>query len=305
MSFFVIMVALASAGFLLAHDIRWFLPVLLAQSAVLAAAGERTPVVTDAIALVLMLSIAGARPRPRQLCGAAAIMLAAILAITGLRAEQGRSVFYTDSGLGARLTALGDGLISFGSPSASGTASPSLLAQFAERTDGTAFTAAILQSEHSGQPRLGAAQAAQSLLLVVPSSVWPSKLSRPALNPYAVEQADFGVPRSNLLPTLPGLYVGYLSPPWLLVALAGAGLLCGWGERYLLRCHTPARLFWVAGAVTAALVYKAGPPAMLVQLRAAAALALAVKAAEFIRKRSGKLVVPPGQDAGWSGPRAS
>jgi hypothetical protein len=297
-SFFVITIALASTGFLLAHGTRWFLPVLLLQSVVLAAAGERTPIVTDAITLVLMLSLAGARPRPRQLCGAAVIMLATILAITGLRAQQGRSVFYTDSGLGARLTALGDGLMSLAGPSASGAASPGLLAQFATRSDGTAFTAAILQSEHTGQPRLGAAQAAQSLLLVVPSAVWPSKLSRPALDPYTLEETDFGVPQTNLLPTLPGLYAGYLSPPWLLVFLATAGLLCGRGERWLLRHCTPARLLGVAGTVTAALVYEAGAPAMLVQLRAAAILAATVKVAVLIRGRSRRAVVPRGRDGG-------
>jgi hypothetical protein len=69
------------------------------------------------------------------------------------------------------------------------------------------------------------------------------------------------------------LYAGYLSPPWLAVFLAFLGLLCGWGERWLFRRCTPARLVLLAGAVTAALAYEGSLPAMLLALRAAAALA--------------------------------
>ena len=264
-AFFTVLVALATFSFLLRHGTRWFLPVLIVQSAVLAAAGERGPVIIDAIALILLLAAAGTRPRPGHLWGAAIIALAAFLAITGLRAQQGRSLFYQDTGISTRLSALWEGLTSFAGPSAAGTVSPGLLAQQAARLDGTSFTAGILQAEHSGQPRLSAAYMPESLLLTVPSSVWSSKLSHgSALNPVALETSDFGLQPVNFLPCLPGLYAGFLSPPWLAVLLALLGLLCGWGERWLFRCCTPVRLVFLAGAVTAALIYEAGLPAMLV-----------------------------------------
>jgi hypothetical protein len=284
-TFFLITVALASAGFLLSRGTRWFLPVLVIQSAVLAAAGERTPVLTDAIALILVLTFAGRRPRTRQIWGAGVIALVAIIAITGLRVQQGRSVFYTNSGLSARLSALGDGLTSFAGPPVAGPATPGLLAQAATRLDGVDFTAGILQSVHLGQPRLPASYAAQSLLIVVPSSLWSSKLSRGTLNPALLETGNFGLQPVNFLPTMSGLYAGYLSPPWLLAFLAFLGLACGRAERRLFRCCTPARLVFLAGAVMAALEFESGLPGMLVQLRSAAVIAVAVKVTEVLRRR--------------------
>ena len=284
-SFFVLAVALAASGFLLRHGTRWFLPVLITQSAVLAATGQRSPVIAAGIILILLPALAGVRPSRRQLCAAAAIGLVASLAITGLRAQQGRSLFYADSGIGARLAALGDGLANFGGPSAAGPATPGLLTQTVTRTDGTSFAAGILQSVHTGQPRLGPAGVMESALIVVPSLAWSSKLASTTLNPYDLEITDFGLQPVNFLPTLPGLYAGYLSPPWLLVFLAFLGLLCGLGERRLFRCRcTPARLVFLAGAVTAALTYEAGLPAMLVELRAAAVIAGAVKVIEVARR---------------------
>jgi hypothetical protein len=284
-TFFVIIVALAASGFLLRHGVRWFIPVLVIQSAMLAAAGERTPIITDAIAVILIITLADSRPRARQLWGAAAIALAAILAITGFRVQQGRSLFYQDSGLSARLSALGSGIVGANGPSATEPAGPGLLAQAVIRTDGTDFAAGILQSVSLGQPRLAGADAAESLLIVIPSSLWPSKLSRATLNPAALETGDFGLRQANLLPTLPGLYTGYLSPPWLLAFLALTGLLCGLGERWLFRRFTPARLVFLAGAVTVAAVYQTGLPGMLIQLRAAAAIVVVVKVAELVRGR--------------------
>ena len=196
-TFFVVMVALTATGFLLRFGGRWFLPVLVVQSGVLAAAGERTPIITDAITVILVLTLAGVRPRPRQLCAAVAIAVVAMLAITGLRAQQGRTLFYRDSGVTARLSALGESIISFGGPSASGTASPNLVTQAAVRLDGVDWTAAILQSVHFGQPRLPAAWAAQSLLIVVPSSVWSAKLSQGTLNPSLLETQDSECSRST------------------------------------------------------------------------------------------------------------
>ncbi len=155
------------------------------------------------------------------------------------------------------------------------------------RLDGTAFTAGILQAVHSGQPRFNPVYVPESLLLTVPSSLWSSKLAHAsALNPDSLETGGFGMQQVNFLPTLPGLYAGFLSPPWLVLFLAFLGLLCGLGERWLFRRCSPARFVLLAGAVIAALVYEAGLPAMLVQLRAAAAIAVVVKVTELARGRS-------------------
>jgi hypothetical protein len=276
--FFVLLVLLAALAFLLRHGARWFLPVLASQSVLLAAAGERTPVTIDAIALIVLLCYGGHRPRRAHLHAAAALTLLAILAITGLRAAQGRSVFYSDSGLGARVTALSAGI-----DAAPVKGTPGLIAQAASRLDGTAFAGAVLQARHHGQPQLSAAYVPESLLVTVPSVLWPGKLSSAVLAPYPLEIGDFGLQRANLLPGLAGLYAGFLSPPWLIVFLGALGAMCGWGERWLLRRATPARLVMLAGAIDAALCYEKGLPGMLVALRAAIVIAVIVRLAEALR----------------------
>ncbi len=280
--FFVILVALAAFGLLLRHGSRWFLPVLVAQSVLLAAAGERTPVIIDAIILIVLLARAGLRPPAGQLAAALALTVAAVLAVTGVRAAQGRDLFYQDSGLGNRVTALGTGLTGGAVPG-----EPGLAAQAASRLDGTSFTGGILQAEGIGESRLSMAYVPESLLLTVPSAVWPSKLDRQdALNPVLAETYDLGLQRINFLPGLPGLYAGFLAPPWLIAFLAVLGALCGRGERWLLRRSTPARFVLIAGAMDAALCYEKGLPGMLVALRAGLVLAVVVWLAEEIRSRS-------------------
>lgn len=252
--------------------------MLIVQSVLLAAAGERTPVIIDAIALIVLLRHCGHGPRRSHVHAAVALTVLVVLAITGLRAGQGRSVFYRDSGLGARVAAL-----SAGAGTAPATGTPGLIGQAASRLDGTAFAAAVLQARHYGQPQLSAAYVPESLLVTVPRALWPEKLSSAALAPYPLEIGDFGLQRANLLPGLAGLYAGFLSPPWLVVLLGALGAMCGRSERWLLGSATPANLVMLAGAIDAALCYEKGLPGMLVALRAAVVIAVIVRLAEALR----------------------
>lgn len=286
-TFFIIMVVLAAAGFVLRHGTRWFIPVLVTQSLLLAAAGERIPVIADAVTLILLLARAGRRPSRAQLAASAALTVMAILAITGVRAVQGRGVYHEDSGLRTRTAALGS---VFSAAATSGT--PGLVAQAAVRFDGTSFTGAVLQAEAYGQPRLSPEAIPQSLLLAVPSAAWPTKLDDTALNPGQEELDDFGLQQVNYLPCLGGMYAGFLSPAWLVVFAALLGLLAGRGERWLMRRCTPARLVLLAGAVSAVSCYEAGLPAMLVAFRPAVPLAAAVSAAGMLRARRGAAAHP-------------
>jgi hypothetical protein len=286
-TFFIILVALAAFGFVLRYGPRWFVPVLAVQSLLLAAAGERTPVIMDAVALIVLLCHARHGPSARQGRVAAALTLAAILAITGVRAEQGRTLYTTDTGLSARVSALGTGLSGLGS-SHPGEDNPGLLAQAAVRLDGVDFAGGILQAENMGAPRLSAMAVPESLLLSVPSAAWPSKLAHAAgLNPVVAETDAFGLQQAgiNFLPGMAGLYAGFLAWPSLIVLLAALGFLWGIGERWLMKAVTPVRLVLLAGAVIAALTYEAGLPGMLLGLRPAIAIALILKLAEFMRAR--------------------
>jgi hypothetical protein len=279
-TFFILAVVLAAFSLTLRHG--RFLLVLAAQSLVLAAAGERTPVLAAAVALVLLLCHAGKRPQSSQLHAAVALTVVAVLAITGLRAEQGRQVFYEHSGLGGRAAALTSGLSGLsGSPG-----SPPLIAQAAARLDGDAFAGGVLQAVSTGYPRLPATDAAESLLLPVPSALWADKAGQgTALNPVLLEMNDFGLQRVNFLPGMAGLYIGFLSWPWLLMLLAIFGAVAGRAERWLMGACTPARLVLLGGAVIAVGDYQAGLPGMLVSFRPAATVAAGIWVLTTMRAR--------------------
>ena len=91
-TFFTVLTILTAAAFVLRHGPRWFLAALIAQSVLLAAAGERTPVIAGAITLIAILARAGVRPPHRQIQAAAALAVLGALAITGVRTEQGREI---------------------------------------------------------------------------------------------------------------------------------------------------------------------------------------------------------------------
>lgn len=297
--FFLILVILAAFSFLLRHGTAWLVPVLAVQSGLLAAAGERTPVLVAGAALMLLLARTGRGPSRRQGAACAALTLAALLAITGLRAQHGRAVFYADSGLATRVTALGGGITSLAP--APGADVPGLAAQLAARLDGTAFAAGILQAEAAGQPRLSASYVPESLLLAVPSAAWVGKPGA-ALDPARAENGDFGLQHVNFLPALPGLYAGFLAWPWLIGFLAALGLAAGRAERWLLRRVTPARLVLLTGAAQAVLGYEGGLPAMLVALRAAAVIAAIMWTVGQVRWHPGSRQAPGREPLAAVGP---
>jgi hypothetical protein len=140
-----------------------------------------------------------------------------------------------------------------------------------------------------GHPALGVAPVAKYTLVVIPSFAWPSKLKYISrTNPAWTETYAFGLQRINLVPTFLGLYFGFLGPYWLMVFLAIMGTLSGWGERWLFRRYTAVRVVAMATAVQAVFKYEQGLPGILVTLRTAVVLAIAVKVVEAVRGRVGK-----------------
>jgi hypothetical protein len=204
-----------------------------------------------------------------------------MLAINGVRVQQGREIFYTNSGLGSRVSALSSGLL--GGSLVSHSSAPGFVTELATRESGVDFAGSILQSMSEGQPRLSAGYVPESLLLAVPSFVWQSKLSLGVgINPAQLQIDDFGLQQINYIPSFVGTYIGMLSFPWLLIVFGFTGFAFGRFERWLLRECTPARVILLTGATASALLYEAGLPTILVQMRAAAALALVAKCAEWL-----------------------
>jgi hypothetical protein len=288
-TFFAILIVLTAFAFLLRYGSRWFLPVQAGQSLIIAAAGERMPIIVGTVGLLVLMTRAGVRPSTRSLYAALGLTMVGALAITGVRAEQGRTLYEENTSLQVRVAALRGGLVA-------GVPITQLGAQFAARLDATSFTAAILQDEHFGQPALSASYVPESLLLLVPSELWPSKLAhgQGVLSPYDLEISTFDIQNANLLPGLTGLYSGYL--PWygLMALMALLGLFAGYGERWLLRECTPARIILLTGAVTAAGGFEEGLPGMLTELRSAVALVVVFKLIQVARGRT---------RGGWSADR--
>lgn len=289
-SFFLLVTVMAAAGLVLRRGPGWLLPALLAQTVVLAAAGERTPVIACGVALVAVTRHAGVRAPRGVVAVAAALIVVAVLAVGGSRyaAGGGRQVYYADTGAAARASALASGL----SVSTGGLAD-----QLAERLDGVSFTAAVLQARSWGDPPLPLAQVPGSLLEAVPSFLWAGKLSHTAdLSPAQAEIDDYALWNTNWIPGLAGTYSGYLGWPWLVLLMAFLGWAAARGERRVLSGCTPARLVMLAGAVQAAFVSDAGLPAMVVSLRAAVVLAVAVRvtvrAREALAGRRAAAAVP-------------
>jgi len=281
-TFFVIVVTLTAVSFLLRHGTRLMVTVLAAQSLILAAAGERIPVIGAAAALIICCARAGLRPSRRQVTA----MLVLTVALTGVismaKAGQARRLFEQDTGAAARASALGGALIS---PPAPAAGTPGFAGQAAWRLDGTVYTAGILQARASGHPLLPASAVPESLLLAVPRALWPGKPDTGnALDPYQAQITAFGLAPVNYMPGVAGLYAGYLAAPWLLAFLAFLGMAWGAAERWILTRVTPARLVLLAGSALAGVTYEAGLPALLGLLRPAAVIAVTAWLAGMLRR---------------------
>jgi hypothetical protein len=296
-TFLIVLIALAAFGFLLRYGMRWFILTLTVQSIALAGAGERLPIIVGAVELIVLLANVGLRPSRRQVSVTLALTVLAVLGITGYRAGHGRALYYQNSGINARIEAVGSGLYALVHASDPTHTSPGLIAQAATRFDGNAFAGGVIQGMRAGDPVLGVTPVAESVLIAVPSIVWPAKLSHSAnLVPGTAEIEAFHLRKINYLSTLLGLYVGFVGPYWTVALLAVIGALCGWGERWLFRSISPVRLVVLAAALQASLSYEKALPGMLVALRTAVVLAVAVRLAEVVRVRSERRVRAEGRN---------
>ena len=288
--FLILLVTLTAFSFLLLHGIRWFMGALACQSILLAATGERLPIVISAIMLLVLLACVGRRPSRRQIGIALGLTVLIILALTGYRADSGRVLYRENSGLGARIGALGNGLYSFLHTSEPDGTSPGLIAQAAARFDGNAFAGGVLQGMHYGDSALSLGAVGVSMLIVVPSPVWSSKLGHSGLSPGLVEARAFGLltitgGQFGPIQTSLGLYLGFLGRFGLIVFLAGIGAIFGLSEPWLFRKVTSVRIVFIASTILGVLSYEAGLPALLVSLRTGCILAVLVKLLEVARAR--------------------
>jgi hypothetical protein len=288
-TFLTVLVVLAAFGFLLQYGMKWFTATIVAQSIFLAAAGERFPIIAGVVTLLLLLSHVSLRPSRRQVLITLALTVLTVLGITGYRTASGRGLYHQDTGLIPRAQAIGSGFYSLIHDPNQKNTFTGLVGQVTARFDGDSFAGGVQQSMSLGRPALGAVPVARYTLIVIPSFAWSSKLAYISrVNPAWTETYAFGLQRINLVPTFLGLYFGFLGPYWLMVFLAIMGILSGWGERWLFRRYTAVRVVVMATAVQAVFKYEQGLPGILVTLRTAVVLAVAVKIIEVVRSRARK-----------------
>ena len=98
-AFLVILVVLTAFSFVLKYGRRWLIPVLAAQSAVLAVSGQRSELFVGAIVLLVLLYHVDIRLSRRAVAIALSVATVAALGITSARESVGRQYFRGSSSL--------------------------------------------------------------------------------------------------------------------------------------------------------------------------------------------------------------
>lgn len=286
--FLVPAVVLASFGIVNRFGRRWTLWVLLAQSILLAAAGQRFLIVEGAVPLIYLLYRYDLRLRLRELMAGVTMLLFSILVITAARASSGRAAFVAGPGTGSRFTSLATGATHLG---ALGTGQ-SIRRTLAYRFDGDVFGAMELQAIHSGERPLGLAPLRNDLLEVVPHVLDPGKLAHPSRlseKLYAEEhlgilplEQTFGT-YTDILPTQLGVTTGYFGWPGVPVAGLLAGLIFGAIDRWLRRGLGPGYLLVSLSVLSGVVLYEQTPVIYLLVFRGIVLVLAAVLAIKGMR----------------------
>jgi hypothetical protein len=268
--FFTLLVVLASLGFTVRYGGRFFLPVLLTQSLVIATAGQRMEIFTCAATLTAVLIRLGIRPSRRAVTAVLSVVGLLLLGITSVRASSGRGFFYTDNGFVARVEGIAGGISSLP------VNVVDLVAQAANRFDSNVFAGQVERGLQEGRPPMGPLAILQSFLVAVPSAIYHDKLTGSPLNLEARADQYFDTVPIDYVPGYLGLYLGPLGNSGLVLFMFVFGALYAILERWTLARVTPARAVLLVTLVLSAFFYERALDALLINLRGAAVVIAAV-----------------------------
>lgn len=283
--FVIVLLAVCSALAIIRVGTRWALPVLLAQSALVATVGARSMVVIACVMALYGAALAGVRIPRKQLVSAGLIVVVLGMTISASRAVEGRTPFDAEAGAGQRIAALGVGLTAL--PTRQGM--DHVLDDFVYRLDGNMFGARVLAALERGARPVGAETFENNLRLAIPSSIYPAKLRSSSLdrNEKDFFAARFGLPstsQTDVLPTVWGTMVGYGGPFVLLVLSALLGLAVARVDRWITRGSSPLFFILGLGIVQFVLSYERGWQAFFVQMRGVVLLVAAVGIVLVVRR---------------------
>ncbi|MCG5445339.1 hypothetical protein NIE79_003788 [Micromonospora sp. NIE79] len=309
--FLVPVLAILGAVVLLRWGTRWLLPVLVAQSALLAMAGTRAMIVFAAVLTLVGAALHGVRPSRKQLAMLVVMVAAFTALISSTRAVAGREAFDAGQGGGDRLEALIDGAGTLHTAKSR----EAILDDVVYRFDGNVFGAQVYDSlRGSGQP-VGLTTVGNNLAMLVPSILAPNKVGGRSLEQRSeeayIDEAHGLSQHVDWLPTILGTGVAYYGPVGLILVALLLGLGVGFTERFVLGSRSTARVVLTIGLGQCALLYGSGPQTVITTLRMVVAIAvLMFLVAWLTRRRAAKdgseLVGPlqwvaPGQRPGAGG----
>ena len=276
--FLILLVVLTAFGFVARYGARWFAPALIVQSAVLATAGQRLELFIGATMLTVLLRRVGLRPSRRAIVVTLGVAVLAALGITSVRAADGRGFFYEDSGLVARAEVIAAGALS--PPDV-----PALVSEAADRIDGNTFAGQADQSLATGSSPLGASEVVGSLVVVVPSALYPDKLSDPrSLGLKYWEVTTLNLVPIDYVPGSIGLYLGAVGPLRLPILMFFVGILLALLENFVLRTVTVMRFLLLAALLQGVLFYEKDLLTIAITLRDGALLILGLYLLRWVGK---------------------
>lgn len=258
--YFVLGIVLSGFGFVMRFGGRWAVPVLIAQSLILALVGERLVIITGALMLIYALARMGTKlKRTHVVVGLVTLALFA-WAITAARGAEGR--YAQSSGASVRLSFITTGMSHLFSSSTGEEFAYTL----GYRVDGDSYGAMSLQALDYGSSPVGLTPLKNDLVLAIPSFLDPTKDQSTVEDrsdklyvemnlPIPELQSSAGV-YTDILPTQLGGLTGMLGPTGLLFAALALGLGFAALDRWLRRGVGPARMLVSLGVLYSVLDYE-------------------------------------------------
>jgi len=272
MQFLLPAIVFTSLGVVTRFGTRWYLPVLLVQSALLVGlTAERLAVLVAAGMLLYALAQLNIFLKSSQLALLVAAFVGVGLVLTAARAAEGRIA--TTSGADLRIAFLAKGIANVGSSATR----DAVAADLGYRLDGNSFGALELQSLASGSHPLGITPLRNDLLLAIPTLFNPSKNLSPVemRNEKAYAETYLHIPlppeymldptgryvirpgvHLDILTTQLGVTMGYWGPIGLLIIAIFLGVVFSVSDRWIMRHLSPSRLLVGVGLVSCVLYYE-------------------------------------------------
>lgn len=257
--------------------------IVFVQSVLLILLGQRATMVGGVIALTFLLRRAGIGSNSRQRLLLVAIAVIGMLSISAARVSEGRESFAGGSGPISRISAAGEGV---GALLTSTEVREAIISDFAYRVDGNAYGALVLDRlSHEPELRTGFTTFRNTLLLAVPSAVFPAKLESDVTqrNEESFVKRRLGLPDVDFLPTPMGTGAASGSNVGIYLMAAFLGALLGLVDRKTRSNGTISMLFSL-GSITSIVAYEQGVEGALITIRGIAVVAILTVVVRVVRR---------------------